>query len=206
MKLLYVVDPMCSWCWGFSPVMQQLMNDYSTDIELELIMGGLRSDEAPLDSTTREYVLGHWSQVHQRTAQPFKLDGALPKGFVYNSTLPSIVLLVTQNIYGANIAYQLMTSMQYRFYAEGEDITELDVLVPLLAESQLDAGRILSELQRAEAVDALHAGYTEARELGVLGFPSLYAHYGRNQTRRLMTGYQAYPEIKDELDIALKLV
>ena len=24
-RLLYVMDPMCSWCWGFAPVAQALI-------------------------------------------------------------------------------------------------------------------------------------------------------------------------------------
>ncbi|MDH5427723.1 MAG: DsbA family protein, partial [Nitrospirota bacterium] len=26
--LIYVADPMCSWCWGFSPVLEEIRRLY----------------------------------------------------------------------------------------------------------------------------------------------------------------------------------
>jgi len=40
--LIYVVDPMCSWCWGFSPVLKELMRQYQGQISFQLMVGGLR--------------------------------------------------------------------------------------------------------------------------------------------------------------------
>ena len=30
-QLIYIMDPMCSWCWGFNPVLQALQAGYDND-------------------------------------------------------------------------------------------------------------------------------------------------------------------------------
>ncbi|MFQ5523922.1 MAG: DsbA family protein, partial [Acidimicrobiia bacterium] len=37
-KLIYVGDPMCSWCWGFAPEIEDLADEYP----VEVVVGGLR--------------------------------------------------------------------------------------------------------------------------------------------------------------------
>ena len=71
--LMYVADPMCSWCWGFAPVIQALTERYASTLNIRLIMGGLRPAEAAqyLDDDLRAYLQQHWQHVHDATGQVF---------------------------------------------------------------------------------------------------------------------------------------
>lgn len=40
--LLYIADPMCSWCWGFSPIIEKVRDHFGEALPMELLMGGLR--------------------------------------------------------------------------------------------------------------------------------------------------------------------
>lgn len=85
-KLWYVADPMCSWCWGFSPVIEAIRREYGSRFEVELLLGGLRpGTQHPMPSAQREQILHHWRAVQQQTAQPFRFEGAMPEGFVYDT-------------------------------------------------------------------------------------------------------------------------
>lgn len=42
-KLIYVGDPMCSWCYGIANELSQTIDYFNDDFDLELIMGGLRA-------------------------------------------------------------------------------------------------------------------------------------------------------------------
>ncbi len=33
LEFIYVGDPMCSWCWGFSPALEQMGTRYSIECE-----------------------------------------------------------------------------------------------------------------------------------------------------------------------------
>ena len=42
-EIIAVLDPMCSWCWGFEPVLQKLRKNLPESTSLSICMGGLRS-------------------------------------------------------------------------------------------------------------------------------------------------------------------
>ncbi len=128
-RLLYVMDPMCSWCWGFAPVAEALSRQAAADgVAFHLVAGGLRAGHgAALDPNTRGYILGHWQTVQQTTGQPFRFDDALPEGFVYD-TEPACRALVAARSLDEESAWPLVRAIQRAFYAEGRDVTQAAVL------------------------------------------------------------------------------
>ncbi len=97
--LWYIADPMCSWCWGFTPVIEKIRNEYSGRLKLELLMGGLRpGTKEPMPATQRQEILHHWEAVNRMTGQPFRFEGALPEGFVYDTEPPSRGVVSTRLI------------------------------------------------------------------------------------------------------------
>ncbi|HAF94352.1 MAG TPA: disulfide bond formation protein DsbA, partial [Pseudomonas sp.] len=64
-RLIYVMDPMCSWCWGFAPVMQALAEQAANrGVGLHLVVGGLRRERTPMDEAGRRRTLAYWQAVH----------------------------------------------------------------------------------------------------------------------------------------------
>ncbi len=56
-KLIYVHDPMCSWCFGFAKVYQQLTEQLPENIEFIRLLGGLAPDTVEIMSeSTRQMV------------------------------------------------------------------------------------------------------------------------------------------------------
>src|SRR5450830_630029 len=164
-RLLYVMDPMCSWCWGFAPVAEALVEQaQAAGVELHLVVGGLRTGSgAALEPATRRYILEHWQAVTDATGQTFKRDGALPEGFVYD-TEPACRAIVTARSLAPDCAWKLLGLIQRAFYVEGRDVTLASVLVEL----------------------AETAGIPR---IGFAGFPTLLAE--RNGQLALLTnGYQ----------------
>ncbi|MFQ5636915.1 MAG: hypothetical protein ACE5IR_02840 [bacterium] len=44
-EIIYVADPMCSWCWGFSPVLAKIRQVAKDKVTVSLLVGGLRAGE-----------------------------------------------------------------------------------------------------------------------------------------------------------------
>ena len=40
--LIYFADPMCSWCYGFWPVIAAVQAAFGETLPIRLVMGGLR--------------------------------------------------------------------------------------------------------------------------------------------------------------------
>ena len=61
-NLIYVADPMCSWRWGFSPVIDAIRRRFGDALPIRLIMGGLRPGTTkPLDDAGKRTIREHGS-------------------------------------------------------------------------------------------------------------------------------------------------
>jgi len=171
--LWYFADPMCSWCWGFSPVIETLRDAYRERMKIALVLGGLRPGEAaPMTAAGREEILHHWHQVHARTGQPFRFENALPEGFVYD-TEPASRAVVTVGGLDPALIFAMFKAIPTAFYAEGRDVTQPTVLADLAAGLGVDAAAFLQAFDSDAARAKTQAHFRQARQAGVRGFPTL---------------------------------
>lgn len=188
-RLLYVMDPMCSWCWGFAPVAEALIQQArEAGVETHLVPGGLRSGSSALDASTRRYILEHWQAVNQATGQPFQLDGAMPEGFVYD-TEPACRALVAARSLDPHRAWALLALIQQAFYQRSEDVTLPMKLVELAEQVGFDRAAFADAFSSSDTRNTTAADFTWVQDLGIAGFPTLLAE--RNGQLALLTnGYQ----------------
>ena len=66
-KLIYIADPMCSWCYGFSNELSTAIDNLGDKVELQLIMGGLRPYNTETIQDLGEFLRGHWKHVEERS-------------------------------------------------------------------------------------------------------------------------------------------
>jgi len=170
--LWYFADPMCSWCWGFSPVIETLRDAYRDRVKIALVLGGLRHETAPMSAAGREEILHHWQQVLARTGQPFRFENALPEGFVYD-TEPACRAVVTVGGIDPARIFPLFKAIQHAFYAEGRDVTQPGMLADLAAGLGIDREVFLQTFESDAARARTQSHFKQARQAGVRGFPAL---------------------------------
>jgi putative protein-disulfide isomerase len=188
-RLLYVMDPMCSWCWGFAPVVQALADQAgAAGVPLQLVLGGLRRERAALDPAMRVRILAHWQAVNASTGQLFNFNDALPEGFVYD-TEPACRALVTARGLDEQSVWPLLQLIQEAFYEEGCDVTRAQLLVELAERAGIPRIEFAAAFDSLEAAEATAADFTWVQDLGISGFPTLLAE--RDGRLALLTnGYQ----------------
>lgn len=188
-RLIYVMDPMCSWCWGFAPVAAALIAQAAeAGVGTRLVPGGLRTGGSALDGSTRKYILEHWQAVAEATGQPFRFDGAMPDGFVYD-TEPACRALVTARELDAERVWPLLGLIQRAFYEQGVDVTRAPQLVELAEQAGFDRERFAQQFTSHDIRAATSADFSWVQDLGIAGFPTLLAE--RNGQLALLTnGYQ----------------
>jgi putative protein-disulfide isomerase len=171
--LWYFADPMCSWCWGFSPVIETLRDAYRDRMKIALVLGGLRPGEtAPLTATGRQDILHHWRAVQARTGQAFRFDDALPDGFVYD-TEPAARAVVAVGAIDPALIFFMFKAIQHAFYAEGRDVTQAATLAELAAGLGVDAAVFQRSFDSDATRDKTRAHFRQTRQAGVRGFPTL---------------------------------
>ena len=53
MRLIYVMDPMCSWCYAFQPELEDFLQTQSS-LDVSWVMGGLAPDSTdPMDESLK---------------------------------------------------------------------------------------------------------------------------------------------------------
>lgn len=188
-RLLYVMDPMCSWCWGFAPVLESLAEQAAAaGVGLELVMGGLRREAVAIDAASRVRYLGYWQAVNASTGQLFNFNDGLPEGLVYD-TEPACRALVTTRALAPELVWPLNQLIQRAFYTQGVDVTRASVLVELAERAGIPRIVFAEAFDSAAQRTATAADVSWVQGLGIAGFPTLLAE--RNGQMALLTnGYQ----------------
>jgi len=197
--LLYFADPMCSWCWGFSPVIAELARCYGDAISFQCVMGGLRAgNTVPTDGAFREEILHHWRSVHARTGQPFAFEDALPDGFVYD-TEPPCRAVVAANQLNPTGTLDFLRALQQAFYVKRCDITRAEELASIAKRQGIDRKGFLEMFHLPKTREQTEAHFQLARDFGVRGFPTIIL-LGKDSASLLTAGYVPIDDLTARVD------
>lgn len=192
-RLLYVMDPLCSWCWGFAPVIDAIQAAHP-DLAIHMVAGGLRPGRrGPLDAASREALGEHWEAVEIASGQAFLSPQDLPEGFSYNTEPPCRALVVARELDVTRV-WSLVKQIQQVFYAQALDVTQTALLVDIAEQAGYDR-RAFSDSFDAEITKAaIAADFSWTRDLGIAGFPTLLGQRD-GQLALLTNGYQSADDV-----------
>ena len=197
--LWYFADPMCSWCWGFSPVISKIKENYAAKIKIALVMGGLQTEELnALSVSSREEVLHHWHQVEEMTGQSFLFDGVLAKGFIYN-TEPACRAVITAGLIDSSKIFTYFTAIQRAFYTKNQDVTQTGCLQQLAVDCGMDAEEFKCLFEEESTKQSIEKSFQFTKKAGVQGFPTLILNV-QNDLHIITRGYMDYDAVSAALD------
>ncbi|KRH78340.1 DSBA-like thioredoxin domain protein [Ferrovum sp. JA12] len=189
--LIYFADPMCSWCWGFSPVIDAIQSQFGATLPIKLILGGLRpgTDKA-MDSADKNDIRSHWEHVHEASQQPFDFSFFSREGFIYN-TEPAARSVVTLRRYRADLALEALKSIHRAFYAHNQDVTDLQVLTHIASSLGMDKESFQESFLSESIKEETWSDFSLSQYSGITGFPTLAAGFHQDQPYTLIThGFQ----------------
>jgi len=193
MKLVYFVSPMCSWCWGFSPVLQQLKVSFPA-YDIRLVLTPFRIDTTqPMDDALRNYVLGQWQNVHKTTGQPFDFRFAMPTDFIYNTRLVCLsIKAFIKQLPEQELDY--LHSLQHVFYTENKDLTNEDILIEIANNFIIDTTLFADDISSKEIADQLESDFKLCQQLAIQSYPTLMTESDGSYAV-LASGYTPYDEL-----------
>lgn len=197
--LIYIGDPMCSWCWGFAPELEKLVQTYP-DLELNIVLGGLRPGEAaaPLDEKLRPYLRHHWEEVARASGQAFNFASLGRENWFYDTELPARAVVTMRQLEPKN-TFDFFKTLQGAFYVDAADITDIEVYAGLLEPYGADAPGFLNLMLSDTVKEQTYADFATSRRWGITGFPSTVLQQGES-LRLLSSGYQLF----ERLDAVLR--
>lgn len=172
---IYFADPMCSWCYGFGPVMRQLADHFDDRLPVRIVMGGLRAgNKQSMRDKDRDYMRDAWKRVGEASGQPFDTSFFERETFTYD-TEPACRAVVTMRRLAPEKTLSFIGQVSSAFYAHNRDITDDRVLADVGAEAGFDRDQFLTELQSEAARTETFGDFLMAKQSGVEGFPLLAA-------------------------------
>jgi len=198
--LLYIADPMCSWCWGFSPVIDALRDHFSCELSMRLLMGGLRPGTTePMSKPMKADISGHWKHVQKVSGQPFDLSFFDRTGFVYD-TEPACRAMVTVRRLEPDLVFDFLRKVQEAFYAQNRDVTDPRVLADIAEGSGVDREQFTVEFQTEETIRETWKDFETSRRLGVTGFPTLLIGSEEGGYEVITAGYRPWEAVKERIE------
>ena len=172
-EILFVADPMCSWCWGFSPVITAIDEAVRDRAAITLVVGGLRpgTTEA-MDDAMKGTIRHHWEEVGRASGQPFSFEFFERDGFIYD-TEPACRAAVTVRHLAPEATLPYFAALHRAFYADGEDTTDPATLGRLAEGFGVDAAAFAETFASEEMAKATAEDFQFSRRLGVSGFPTV---------------------------------
>ena len=168
--LIFVLDPMCSWCWGFHPVIEELREKHADEFHFSLVVGGLRTKgQMPWTDESKKYLAQNWNAVAKQTKQPFSFSLLNRETFDYD-TYPACKAIVTvRELWGDEASFEYLTNIQEAFYAKGEDTTLIETLLKYVEDKENFL--VFYKSDRAEIL--MKHDFAKARSMGANSFPSI---------------------------------
>ena len=203
MNLIYIGDPMCSWCYGFGKPIDTLLADPldAAPLQLALIMGGLRPfTTEPMAPGKADEIFGHWHHVAEASGQPFSKapNTALHiPGFVYDTEPASRATVTVRSLWPAHV-WRYFKAVQHAFYAEAKNVTQAEVLADVAEQLGLPRADFAKAFASQEMRDLTTKDFAQSQAWGIRGFPTLVAEHG-DQLHLVGSGYMPIDALRERL-------
>lgn len=172
-KLIYVGDPMCSWCYGISEELMSTLSQLDGQVETELVVGGLRAGGGEeWTAEFRSFLRHHWEDVAKASGQPFGFELLEQPQFDYD-TEPSCRAVVAVHSMDSSKQFAFFKEVQKKFYLHGQDPKLVAFYESVCKDMDLDFQVFAQKFKSLEMSSATKDHFARSRELGVNSFPTI---------------------------------
>lgn len=205
--IVYFYDALCGWCYGFSPVIQKLEQQYGSKVQFEVVSGGmiLEEREGPIGEVA-PYIKSAYKTVEQHTGVTFGegfLKGILEPGKArFSSRQPALALSAFKQFNtGKNLSFA--AALQKAVYFDGIEPDNPAAYMPYAKAFGVDETQFAARMAAPETTKAAESEFALSAQSGVRGFPTvIWVH--KREAQILSNGYLDYKELSSRVDKALK--
>lgn len=188
MQFIYVMDPMCAWCYGFQPELEQFLAQFPSS-KIMWVMGGLAPDnEQPMALEIQQTIADYWHQIEEKTQVSFNHD-YWSLNTPYRSTYQACRAVIAAEAMEEQAAQRMSKAIQSAYYREAKNPSLNQTLFDCASSIGLDTEKFQGLLLSNQAEQALQQHLSITQQLQVSGFPALFYLNKDNQAYPLTLGY-----------------
>ncbi|TWC30543.1 putative protein-disulfide isomerase [Pseudomonas sp. SJZ079] len=212
MNLIYVADPMCSWCYGFGKELTALTEAHP-ELPLQIVVGGVRAgDTAVMSEEMKQFRLGHWARVESASGLTLNRDAFIAlENFVYDTEPVCRAVVTARKLAPGMAILPVFRRVQEAFYVHGRDTTSGEVLAEVAAHAMSSQGypihndTFLATWRDQATIAETRQDFIQAKSWGVSSFPALLLE-ANGQLHTVAPGYTSARELKHNLRLVLERV
>jgi putative protein-disulfide isomerase len=202
-ELYYVYDPLCGWCYGFSPVMHQVKDHYKDRVDIEVISGGMvLGDRVGPLSQIAPYIRDGVKRVEDMTGVKFGqsyLDDLFGEGKRIMDSWPPCLALTVFKSFAPSQALNFASDIQRAIYFDGLPCGDMENYARLAARYGVNEEEYLSRCQDDAYGLMTRQEFQFAQDLKAQGYP--YVVF-KNKGKYFLVahGYTDFETVKSRLD------
>lgn len=207
--LYYCYDAYCGWCYGFSPVIKRIWEEYKDRLQFEVLSGGMILPEEPRHfAPMAKYIQTAYKRVEELTGTKFGEDFLWhvfhpdETDWYPDSTLPAVALCIFKEDH-PDKAVAIAADLQYALNFEGRDLTDKEAYRHLVHKYHIPEDDFYFKLQSEEYKEKAYYEFALVKQLQVTGFPAVLMQVSDSKFYLLASGYTDYETLKQRIEKVL---
>ncbi|MDO5658433.1 MAG: DsbA family protein [Paracoccus sp. (in: a-proteobacteria)] len=189
MKLTYLFDPLCGWCYAAAPAIRALAD---AGLAIDALPTGLFAGEGgrAMDAAFSAYAWENDQRIAALTGQPFSdayRQNVLKAGGRFDSTAATLAVVAA-----GPRGLEALSLLQHARYVDGRDTSDADVVARIIADAGLPP---VTDQTRAACHDRITHARCLMAQFGARGVPVLILEDGRGA--RLLPSQMLYDNTTD---------
>lgn len=195
-EIIYVFDPLCGWCYGFSPVITRIKSEMNSDVDFLVLSGGMVREASPIGEIAG-YIKTAYKVVEDTTGVKFGekfLNDILENSNAIFFSLPPAKALAVLRIHKPGKCIEIASRLQKAIYFDGIEVDDYSAYSQIAKEFGMEPDDFLLQVKSAEIAEIVENEFKMVAGLGVNGYPTVILRKGK-ETQLLSRGYMDYDSL-----------
>ncbi len=204
--IIYCYDAYCGWCYGFSPVITRIFDEYKDRMIFETLSGNMiPAGSAHHIGKMAGYIGDAYKRVEELTGIKFGEDylwhirNPDKSDWFPSSEKPAIAMAVFRD-YHPDETVVFAADLQKALHFEGRDLTDNEAYRHLLEKYGIPVEEFYEKLSSEEYKEKAYYDFSLVKQLQVTGFPAVFLQAGELKFYLLARGYTDYETLKSRID------
>ena len=193
--IYYCYDAYCGWCYGFSPVIKEIAEEYQGVFDFEVLSGGMiPKEQARPIGVIAKYISEAYKNVEEMTGVTFGPDflwhifNPEESDWIQHSEKAAAALCIFKEIY-PDRQVEFASDLQYALHFEGRDLTDDEAYRHLLEKYQIEPDEFYAKLNTPAYIEKARYEFALCQQLQVTGFPQVLVQVAEQKFYLLAKGY-----------------
>ena len=207
--LYYCYDAYCGWCYGFTPVIRRIFEEYRGHMAFEVLSGGMILPQKPRPiGVLADTLMASYRMVEEHTGVRFGEDwlwhirNPEESDWYPSSEKPAIALCVFKEYY-PDLAVPFAGELQFALHYEGRDLCDDEAYRHLLEKYSIPDKDFYDRLHSPVYKQKAYEEFALVQELGVTGFPAVFLQISEKRLHLLTRGYTDHDSLRAGIERVL---